>query len=294
MTSVTVETTRLGSWPTPVAPVTVTTAPGRERFADSEYLRQILIRVCDTPDGWRTDPEVDDLIRYAATRFTQLAVKHGLEPTDALSGVFEAMRLPSVRFGVDPWGVIVTAVATTFHAWQFAEEALTSLDTARRGGLAGCRVVRFCERDPHTWEQDPGLAVHMPVADDDDDLAGDEGPSIPEQAQILAGLFTSRGWPVAGTRIGIEIILRKLADAGSRPTAYEGLRREKRWRVICGLPGASWTGLLRLLLGSPGVQVTPLQRGVLVRWAVGETIPQLASDPHLGAAITRLAPGRGV
>jgi hypothetical protein len=262
--------------------------PRWDRFGDSEYLRGVLIRICATPDGWCTDPEADDLIRFAAARFTQLAVKHGLSPEDGMGVVFEAMRSPSVRYGQDPWGVIVHAVVTTMRAWQFADETLTSIDTARRGGLSGCRAERFSERDQDGWDRDPALAV-------DDDLLGDEssevGLSIPEQAIELAGLFTMWGWPGAATVTAIEIVLRKLADAGSRPTAFEALRRERRWRAITGLPAYSWMGVLRVVLGSPtGSAVSNSGKGVLLRLALDESLEALASDPVLTAMIRQATP----
>jgi len=161
-------------------------------FADSEYLRRVLIRICNTDDGWNTDPEAEPLITYAADRFAQLAVKHHLEPADAMAACFEAMRNPSVRYGIDPWGVIVTAVATTFRAWQFADEALTSIDTARRGGLSGCRAERFCERDLPVWEHNPAFAIDFPDTLDGEPES-DAPASIPEQAHAIAALFTTHG-----------------------------------------------------------------------------------------------------
>jgi len=260
-------------------------------FADSEYLRKVLIRICNTDDGWNQDPEAEPLITYAADRFAKLAVKHHLEPADAMAACFEAMRNPSVRYGIDPWGVIVTAVATTFRAWQFADEALTSIDTARRGGLSGCRAERFCERDLPIWEYDQAFAVDFP-----DDL-GDEPESdapapIPEQAHALAALFTTQGWPPASTVVAVEVVLRKLADAGSRPSAYEALRRERRWRAITGLPADSWTAMLRLLLGTPGSDLTDAGKGILLRLAFGEGLTHLACDATLSKAVAQAAPCR--
>lgn len=277
--------------PTEENPMTMTTLPAdsSDRFDDSEYLRRVLIRICDTPDGWRTDPEAEDLIRHAADRFAQLAVKHGLEPADAMSAVFEAMRNPSVRFGKDPWAVIVTAVATTFRAWQFADEALTSIETARRGRLSGCRAERFSERDLPVWERHPGFAVDG--IEDGQESDSWDGPTIPEQARELAGLFTGRGWPGRATVVAVEIVLRKLADCGSRPSAYESLRREKRWRAMTGLPGESWTGLLRALLGCPSdCGLRDAGKGVLLRLALGETVAHLMGDEELCGLIDKASP----
>ena len=269
-------------------PTTTSTDPADStRFRESEDLRRVLLRICGTEDGWRTDPDAEPLLRYAADRFTHLAAKHGLEAEDALSAVFEVMRTPSVRYGRDPWAVVVTGVATMFRAWQFADEALTSLETARRGGLSGCCAERFSDRDVPIWELDPHLAVDLrdepvPVA----------GPSIPDQARQITSLFTPHGWPPASTVVAVEVILRKLADAGSRPSAYEALRRDRRWRAVTGLPADAWTCLLRLILGTPGQDVTNLGKGILMRIALGETGAHLRSDQELAQTIKVSAPGR--
>jgi len=287
-----------------------------DRFADSEYLRRVLIRVCNNPLGWQTDLEAEPLIVYAASRFTKLAVKHGLEPTDALAACFEAMRLPAVRFGDDPWGVITTAVATTFRATQFADEALVSVDTARRGGLSGHRVELFSEKDVPIWEHDPGFACYLPdslgeqperhlpdqppyrrVVDGGDVVLagadhGEAGWSIVEQAELLAGLFAEHGWDKAVVVVAIDSVMRLLAEYETRRQAYEALRRPARakyWRLFTGLSARSWTGLLRILLGTPGAPGSQ-GNGLLWRVAVGETISQLGDDQLLVAAIVEASP----
>jgi hypothetical protein len=240
-------------------------------------------------DAWRTDLEVDELIRYAIDRFAQLARKHGLEPDDAGSAAFEAMRNPSVFFGDDPWAVIVHGVTTTIEAWEFANDALCSIETARRGGLTGVTPERFSDRETPIWEYD-----HNFTTTDDPDREPWPGPSIPEQAEQIAGLFTMQGWPLEATTTAVEVILRRLAVAGSRPAAYEALRKDKKWRAITDLPASSWTGLLRLLLGNPADQagITNKGRGILLRLALGEQIDQLAKDKTLARGIRLVTPGR--
>ena len=294
------------------------------RFADSEYLRKVLIRICNNPDGWQVDPEAEPLICYAAARYAKLAVKFGLPASDAMAACFDAMRLPAVRFGDDPWGVITIAVVTTFHATQFADEALVSLDTARRGGLSGHRVELFSEREQPVWERDPGFACYLPdnigetqVLPKSDGQAGDAantgdseasgvdnptvdggaeseepGLSIPQQAEQLAGLFAAHGWNKAVVVVAIDSIMRLLAEFDSRQQAYEALRRPARsryWRLFTGLSARSWTGLLRILLGTPGAAGRQ-GGGVLLRIAVGETIAHLEDDKQLVAAILQASP----
>jgi len=263
----------------------------RERFRDSEYLRRVLMRLyVKGADSWRTDPEADELLRFAIDRFADLARKHGLDPDDGGSAAFEAMRNPSVIFGDDPWGIIVHAVKTTLAAWEFADQALCSVETARRGGLTGCTPERFSDREKEVWEYDPAFATCDERNEDDET----SGPSIREQAEMLALLFAEHGWSVDSTATAVEVILRRLADAGTRPAAYEMLRRDKRWRAITDMPSASWTGLLRLLLGTPNdwAGVTDKGRGIMLRLALGETIDDLANDETLAKGIRLVKPGK--
>jgi hypothetical protein len=239
-------------------------------------------------DAWRADPEADELIRYMIDRFSDLARKHGLEPDDAGPAAFEAMRNPSVFLGDDPWGVIVHAVTTTIKTCQFADDALCSVETARRGGLSGVTPERFCDRESPVWEYDPAFAVT-----NNEDRDTWHGPSIVEQAEEIALLFSEHGWPLETTSTAVEVVLRRLAETGSRPACYEALRKDKKWRAITDLPTASWTGLLRLLLGNPNdpVGITDKGRGILLRLALGETTDDLACDEGLVGGIRLIVPG---
>ncbi|MDR1118888.1 MAG: hypothetical protein LBL01_06290, partial [Bifidobacteriaceae bacterium] len=164
---------------------------------------------------------------------------------------------------------------------------------ARRGGLSGRRAERFSDREAPVWERRPEFARvdDHPGLDDDAD-GGAAGPSVGEQAAAVASLLAGRGWPGPQARVAVEVVLRRLADCGSRPAAYERLRREKRWRAVCGLPQRSWTGLLRLLLGDPADRagVTAEGRGVMLRLALGETLVDLREDGLLGRRIDAAAP----
>ena len=292
---------------TPTTPPT--TQFGPDRFRDSETLRATLIRICNTPDGWRTDPEVDELIRYVTDRFTQMAAKLGLEAGDAMSAVFEALRSPAVRYGMDPWGVLVKSVTTTLRAAQFANEALTSVETARRGGLSGCRVDRWCERPQWAWDNERAMVVDFlddligrvdhERAEADGLGDGDEGESagwadapLGDRIMAAASLFTRCGWPEAETLVAVKFVRDKLEPPVSRAGLYESLRRSQQWRGSFRLPAPSWTGLLRLLLGNPGEDTTRLGQGIFLRIALGETVAHLAADEELCKAIRAHAPDR--
>ncbi|RAA69497.1 hypothetical protein DN468_31905, partial [Burkholderia multivorans] len=83
-----------------------------------------------------------------------------------------------------------------------------------------------------------------------------------------------------------------LAKAGARHTAFETLRRDQHARALLDLPGRSWTGLLKALLGNPhpALAATSAGRGVLLRLLIGETIPMLLRDDDLVLTICLAAP----
>src|SRR3712207_3138455 len=95
------------------AAMTLSTArdEGHKPFRDSEGLRNLLGRL-QTDDGtrWRTDPEVAELMQYAADRYARLARKHGLDPWEAAAAAFDAMRAPSTLPAVDPRAIVTRAV----------------------------------------------------------------------------------------------------------------------------------------------------------------------------------------
>ena len=263
----------------------------QSRFADSEYLRHVLMRLhAKGDDAWRTDPEASELMVFAIERFGRLATKHGLEADDGGSAAFEAMRNPSVIFGDDPWGIIIRAVNTTLSAWEFANEALCSIETARRGGLSGCCAERFSDRENQVWEYHPAFATQD--NEDDEEPSECSGPSIIEQTETIALLLNEHGWPLETAIIATEIVLFGLMDAKSRPAAYERLRREKRWCVMTNLSPAKWTALMRLLLGDPSdwAGISNKGKGILLRLALDEDADDLACDPELVGRIRLAAP----
>jgi len=271
----------------------------RARFGDGEYLRAVLLRLyAKGVEGWRFDPEGDELARYATARFAGLARKYGLDPADGGTAAFEAMRNPAVAFADDPWAVVVDAVRTSLAVRRFADDVMCSEDDARRGGLAGCSPQRFSDRDTD-WDNHPNVAVTDPDITDTDMPADRDqsvvGPSIAEQTETIARFLAANGWPYDGTVVAVEAVLRGLAETDSRRAAYESLRRTSRWRAVGDMPAKTWTGLLRLLLGSPSDWrgVTEKGRGILIRLALDETITDLACDQELRKTVAALAPKRG-
>ena len=62
-------------------------------FRTPEGLRALLERLHDDGKGaWRRDVDVAALMEYTAGRYASLARKHGLDPWEAASAAFDAMR----------------------------------------------------------------------------------------------------------------------------------------------------------------------------------------------------------
>lgn len=86
-------------------------------FRTPEGLRALLERLHGEGDSaWRRNVDVTALMEYTAGRYASLARKHGLDPWEAASAAFDAMRTPAVRTADDPWAVITRAVQVTLIA----------------------------------------------------------------------------------------------------------------------------------------------------------------------------------
>jgi hypothetical protein len=255
---------------------------------DPEAFRELLTRLHES--GEWDSPEAWAVIAEMAERFSSLARKHRISAEDCCSVVFEMMTQSSVRNGRDPKAVLVTAVTTTLRAWEFAEDKLCSLETARRGELESVRAWRFGDSDRSLLEYHPAFTVEVRFPGDDGPA---KGPTLRQQAERIAGLFARHGWDERQALDVIEVILTRLSNSASRASAYEALRRDDSTRSGVDLPKDSWTRTLRLLLGWPGEDLahTRLGHGILWRLALGDTIEDLEADERVIAAITLAVPG---
>ena len=255
---------------------------------DPEAFRELLTRLHESGD-WN-DPEALAVIGELAERFSGLARKHRVSVEDCTSVVFEMMVQPSVRKGRDPKAVLVTAVTTTLRAWEFAEEKLCSLETARRGDLALVHAWRFGDSERSFLDFHPAFTVEVRFPGDDGPA---KSPTLREQAERIARLFARHGWDEHQAVDAVEVILTRLSDSVSRASAYEALRRDESARTGVDLPKGSWTRTLRLLLGWPGGDQahTRLGHGILWRLALGDTIEDLEDDLRVVGAIELAVPG---
>lgn len=277
------------------------TRTGGEDYTTSEGLRALLARLHkEGPGAWRTDPTAAALMTYAADKYAALARKHGLDPWEAVSAAFEVMCTRSAREAADPWAVVTHAVRITCIAEERSQGLLCSTHQARRPHYSSFHdPERLSERENPLQDYHPAFHITDPLPGDDPD----PGVAESEQASTSASsavddaiaLITLLGWPPQTARAAVEHVCHALTRAGSRQSAFEVLRRDKHSRALLDLPGHSWTGLLRALLGNPapGVSATSAGRGVLLRLLIGETLPMLLRDDDLVLTISLAAPKGG-
>lgn len=232
---------------------------GRDRFEDSEALRALLNRLHEAGKGaWRNDPEAAALMRHAADKYAALARKHGLDPWEAASAAFEAMRGAATRRADDPWAVVTRAVQVTCIGEERGNGLLCSVHQARRPRYSVFHdAERFSDRENPLPDYHPAFHVD-PFADDESDDPGEDEELLLERTMNVGSavedtiaFLTRLGWDPATARAAVEYITGRLAESVSRASAFEVLRRDRQARALLDLPGTSWTTLLRLVLGNP-------------------------------------------
>ena len=267
----------------------------RAYFEDSEALRALLNRLHDAGRGaWRDDPEAAALMRHAADKYAALARKHGLDPWEAASAAFEAMRGAATRRAEDPWAVVTRAVHVTCIGEERGNGLLCSVHQARRPRYSTFHdAERFSDRENPLPDYHPAFHVD-PFADDDaEEPASSEPVTVASAVEDTITLFSRLGWEPETARAAVEYVTARLGEAPSRASAFEGLRRDRQARALLDLPGASWTALLRIVLGTPDPAFarTNAGRGVLLRLLIGEPLRALLMDDDLVLAAGLAAPG---
>ena len=270
----------------------------RRGFENSELLRVLLTRLNDGPDAWRTDPEAAALMQHAAQKYAALARKHGLDPWEAATAAFEAMRTAAVRRADDPWAVITRAVQITCIAENRANGLLCSVHQARRPRYSSFHdAERFSDRENPLTDYHPAFRAD-PFTDDENDADNateDTGSTgVESVVEDTIALLCWHGWEPEVARAAVECICARLAESVSRTGAYESLRRDRHARALLDIPAPSWYRLLRIILGSPDthLSVTNAGRGVLLRLLIGDSLRHLIADSELETAIKVAAPGR--
>lgn len=265
-------------------------------FEDSEGLRDLLTRLHENGHGaWREDPEAAALMRHAAQKYAALARKHGLDPWEAATAAFDAMRNPSVRQASDPWAVVTHAVRVTCIAEERGQGLLCSTGRARRPHYSVFHdAERFSDRENLLTDYHPAFQTPPPRTDDDPEPgdASGEFRGVTSAIEDTIALFTLLGWPAEAARAAVEYACARLSESSSRVSAFEALRRDHPGRLLLGLSGPSWTGLLRIVLGNPDPDLARTQagRGVLLRLLIGEPLRALLTDEVLLAGVVASAP----
>ena len=275
----------------------------RAHFEDSEALRALLNRLHDAGRGaWRDDPEAAALMRHAADKYAALARKHGLDPWEAASAAFEAMRGAATRRAEDPWAVVTRAVQVTCIGEERGNGLLCSVHQARRPRYSVFHdAERFSDRENPLPDYHPAFRFD-PFTDDEPD---DEDPAPERAVNVTAAIedtiafLTRVGWEPETARAAVEYVTARLTEASSRASAFEVLRRDRQARALLDLPGASWTALLRAVLGvpDPALAHTNAGRGMLRRLLIGQPLRALLTDDDLvitaGLAAPRFDAGSG-
>ena len=264
---------------------------GLKTFRDSEGLRRLLARLqADGGASWRTDPEASELMQFAAKRYAGLARKHHLDPWEAAAAAYDAMRAPSTLRADDPWAIVTRAVQVTCIAEERAQGLLCSVHQARRPRVSSFHdAERFSDREHALPDYHPAFSTN-PVDEQTDTPPLDDVQAAVEDAILL---FTLLDWPSDRARDGVEYICGRLADAPSRASAYETLRRDYAARALLDVPQQAWMAMIRALLGcgNPLQAHTAAGRGILLRLLIGEPLRALLRDDDLVSDIVINAPG---
>lgn len=279
---------------------TMTAEAGGEDYTTSAGLRALLCRLHEEgPGAWRTDPAARELMAYAADKYAALARKHRLDPWEAAAAAFDVMRTRSAREADDPWAVVTHGVQKTCIAEERGHGLLCSVHQARKA-----RYTMFHDAERLSDRDNPLDEYHRAFHVTDPDPADEElEPLAPAGVTTSAtsamedaiAFITLLGWPPHTARGTVEHICGMLAKAGSRHAAFEALRRDKHARALLDVPRASWSAMLRVLLGNhaPGVSATLAGRGILLRLLIGETLPVLLRDDDLVLTVALSAPKGG-
>lgn len=275
----------------------------RDRFEGAEALRALLNRLHEAGTGaWRNDPEAAALMRHAADKYAALARKHGLDPWEAASAAFDAMRGAATRRADDPWAVVTRAVQVTCIGEERGNGLLCSVHQARRPRYSVFHdAERFSDRENPLPDYHPAFHVD-PFTDDDEDVpAEDEDARLERTMNVDSAMentiafLTRLGWDPATARASVDYITGRLAESVSRASAFEVLRRDRQARALLDLPGTAWTTLLRVVLGNPDPALarTNAGRGLLVRLLIGEPLRALWRDDDLVLTAGLAAPDTG-
>lgn len=257
-------------------------------FTTAKGLRRLLVRLrVSGPRAWENDADARDLMEFAARKYQALAVKHHCDPSAGAAAAFEAMRTYAVRRATDPWAVVTMAVKVSLIAEERADGLLCSVDQARRPEFSQHHDVRrFCDTEVDLPNVIPGLAVE-PFNPEE------KAPTRAYEAvDATIDLFTALGWPRDTATCALDYIASRLAESGNRAATHAALRRDETARALLDIDQASWSTVLRVILGNPNPDeaCTSDGHGVLLRLLIGHHVTELLNDDLLVFEISETAP----
>ena len=193
-------------------------------FRTPEGLRALLESLHGEGDGaWRRNVDVAALMEYTAGRYASLARKHGLDPWEAASAAFDAMRTPAVRTAEDPWAVITRAVQVTLIAEERGNGLLCSTHQARRPQYSSFHdPERFSDRENQLTDYHEALRVAP--ADASEDEPESESTGVVRAVEDAIKLLTLLDWPEQTARAAIEHVCEYAEHAGQGERIF-GCRR---------------------------------------------------------------------
>src|SRR5690606_8530467 len=104
-------------------------------------------------------------------------------------------------------------------------------------------------------------AFHIHDTTEATEPAGGGTAGVTSAVEDTIALFTLLGWSATVARAGVEYVCARLAEASSRTSAFEALRRDYHARALLDLPGSSWLAMLRVVLGNPDPDLTNTAAG---------------------------------
>jgi hypothetical protein len=246
-------------------------------FSSAEGLRSVLNRL-HTAGGrtWQTDREARELMLFAVAKYRRLAAKWHRDEADAAHAAFLAMLAPSTRRANDPWAVVTVAVSRTLKAEARAEEHLVSTERARHlHKLATDAPIRVGEHTEFVFDMLHRRDTPVDIEQSDMMLRTHEA------ARFLSLL----GWPEAVATGIVEYVTDRLISAGNREAAFQSLRRDFSIPALFTISPASWTQLIRALLGGSLLSDSPARQGILARVVCGDTAVALLDNTPLVMAV---------
>ncbi|EYT56664.1 hypothetical protein H490_0101620 [Leucobacter sp. UCD-THU] len=232
------------------------THPADDAFTTDEGLRKLLGRLAERPELWQRDPEARALIEYTMRRYERLARKWNRDPGEAAAAAFVVMRRDYILSAEKPWAIVTVAVRAAMIAESQAERLLISPTRAQKEDVTDLdRPIRAGEHEDYLYS----------VLSPGPETEPDSSPLLAQVQFTIVGLFACLSWDRKLAQAATEYVLARMMTAMDAGRAYQYLRRDQAAPVLLDLDLATWRGLARILVGTPGGPGLPGRRGLIAR-----------------------------